>query len=105
MAAGNSHTAENRMSRQIIDNSMKAGGASASSGTASASPAERRATVSAITPNPSQYKVTIRRNMLPGPGAIGSISHQTMVWSGDCQSPSCQPGMELEHYAASLVMY
>ena len=25
--------------------------------------------------------------MLPGPGAIGSITHHSMLISGDCQSP------------------
>ena len=63
------------MSRQIIDSRMKAGGVSPNR---------------AINPKPSQYSVTINRNMLPDPGAIGSISHHSMVMSGDCQSPRCQ---------------
>ena len=66
---------------------MKAGGASASSGTSSPAPTERRATVSASSPKPSQYKVVIRRNMLAAPGASGSMRRQTMLISGDCQSP------------------
>jgi hypothetical protein len=77
------------MSRQIIARNMKAGGANASSTAAIASPPERRVTANAAIAKPSQYSVAVRRNMLPVPGEIGSINHQTVI-SGDCQSPKYQ---------------
>jgi len=66
---------------------MKAGGDSASSTSTTARQSDCRASATASTPKPSQYTVAISRNMLPEPGSSGSISAQSTVITGDCQSP------------------
>ena len=92
---------ENKTSRQMIPAKTKAGGVNASSGSSTASKTVRRASANASAPKASQYAVTISRNMLPDPGAIGLISRHNTVIAGDCQSPSTLLVMSSKTYFAS----
>ncbi len=88
-AAASQMTA-NRTSRQIMPTKKNAGGMNASSAVASPSESERHAAMSASVPKASQYTAAVSRNMLDGPGAIGSISRHSTAIAGDCQSPKRQ---------------
>src|SRR5262249_17901570 len=88
-AAASQMTA-NKTSRQIMPTKKNAGGMVAGSAVASRSQGERRAARSASGPKESQYTAAVSRNMLDGPGAIGSISRQSTAIAGDCQSPKRQ---------------
>ena len=73
LAASNQQVANNT-SRQMIPTKTNAGGISARNGSNSATRFARAASANEARPKPSQYEVAISRNMLPGPGAIGSIT-------------------------------
>ncbi len=88
MADAVSHVTANRTSRQSMPTKTNAGGMKARPGDKTANHPERDASASPTTANPIQYSAAMRRNMLAGPGASGSIQAQSTVITGDCQSPS-----------------
>ena len=86
VAASNQHVA-NRTSRQMIPAKARAGGIIASKGNSNALVLPRDASASDRMPKPIQKVVAMSRNILPAPGAIGSIRAHSQTITGDCQSP------------------